>query len=152
MQPTSRDGLSSDPLPCGVYRVPLGYLQSRIDQSALQDLQWHLFPHLEAVTRESLLTALSETLSFPDYFGHNWDAAWDCLSEQVWPSGQLHILHLRIEADAFLAETDVQTFVELMDDACQHWAAQNTVCYVLIEADRHDSKTINELKRIRFFQ
>lgn len=146
MQPVNRAELPSDSLPCGVYRVAPGYLQGRIDQCAREDLQWHLFPHLKAVTRETLLAALSETLHFPDYFGHNWDAAWDCLSEQVWPSNKLHILHLRIDAEACLAETDVQTFVELMKDACQHWAAQNTVCYVLIETGRDDSQALCGLK------
>lgn len=31
--------------------------------------------------REALFDALAEALSFPDYFGRNWDAVADCLSD-----------------------------------------------------------------------
>lgn len=137
-----------DKTPGGVYRAPLGYLQSQSNKCAREDMQWHIFPRLETVIRESLLDALNEALCFPDYFGHNWDAAWDCLSEQVWPLGKLQILYLRIAADVSLAESDLRTFVELMNDACKHWAEQHTACYVLIESDRYDSQTLNELSSL----
>lgn len=31
--------------------------------------------------REALFDALAEALSFPEYFGRNWDAVADCLSD-----------------------------------------------------------------------
>lgn len=32
-------------------------------------------------SREELFDALAEALSFPEYFGRNWDAVADCLSD-----------------------------------------------------------------------
>jgi len=148
MHSTDSDELRNDKSPCGVYRVPAGYLQCCQSQPDQANLQWYFFPSLDVVVRESLLNALSETLHFPDYFGHNWDAAWDCLSEQVWSDNKRQIIHLRIDADTFLAESDLHTFVELMDDACTCWASNNTACLVLIETDRRDSQTLNQLRSL----
>src|ERR1044072_5699269 len=43
------------------------------------------YPHLvnsrPTVDKASTLTAFAEALSFPDYFGHNLDALYDCLTD-----------------------------------------------------------------------
>lgn len=31
--------------------------------------------------KESLLTSLAKVANFPSYFAHNWDSAWDCLTD-----------------------------------------------------------------------
>ena len=35
----------------------------------------------DVLDKETLLEALGEALQFPDYFVHNWDSAWDCLTD-----------------------------------------------------------------------
>lgn len=35
-------------------------------------------------TEEELLAEYSDKLKFPDYFGFNWDALWDCLCDLSW--------------------------------------------------------------------
>lgn len=35
----------------------------------------------EVLDKANLLKALDKTLSFPNYFAHNWDSAWDCLTD-----------------------------------------------------------------------
>lgn len=140
--------LLTDKSLCGVYRVPAGYLPRLSTEGAAEDVQWHIFPRLRTVIRESLINALDNSLHFPDYFGRNWDAAWDCLSEIKWPAGKLQMLYLSLDADASISENDLRIFVELMNDACRHWAEQSTACYMLIESDRLDSETLNELRML----
>ena len=31
--------------------------------------------------KETLLTSLAKAANFPSYFAHNWDSAWDCLTD-----------------------------------------------------------------------
>lgn len=31
--------------------------------------------------KETLLTSLAKVADFPSYFAHNWDSAWDCLTD-----------------------------------------------------------------------
>lgn len=54
------------------------------------------YPHLvnarAAVDKDGTLSAFAEALSFPDYFGHNLDALYDCLTDLSWlPPGE-HVL------------------------------------------------------------
>lgn len=54
------------------------------------------YPHVvnsrSTVDKASTLSAFAEALSFPDYFGHNLDALYDCLTDLSWlPHGE-HVL------------------------------------------------------------
>jgi RNAse (barnase) inhibitor barstar len=45
-------------------------------------------------TKEALLGMLAQRLHFPDYFGANWDALWDCIRDLSWlPEGPVVIRH-----------------------------------------------------------
>ena len=52
-------------------------------------------PHVvegDTEDKASTLTAFAAALSFPDYFGHNLDALYDCLTDLSWlPPGE-HVL------------------------------------------------------------
>jgi RNAse (barnase) inhibitor barstar len=54
------------------------------------------YPHLvnsqPTVDKAGTLSAFAAALSFPDYFGHNLDALYDCLTDLSWlPPGE-HVL------------------------------------------------------------
>jgi RNAse (barnase) inhibitor barstar len=41
-----------------------------------------------------LMEALFEALKFPDYFGSNWDALWECICDFSWlPDGDVVLSH-----------------------------------------------------------
>jgi len=78
------------------------------------------YPHLvnsrPTVDKASTLTAFAEALSFPDHFGHNLDALYDCLTDLSWlPPGE-HVLvwsapgvFERADPDGYAAVVDVLT-------------------------------------------
>ncbi|MEV8634673.1 barstar family protein [Streptosporangium sp. NPDC051023] len=52
----------------------------------------HRIDGSEITTSAEAMTAIAEALSFPDYFGHNLDALYDCLTDLAWlPAGE-HLL------------------------------------------------------------
>ncbi|MFD5094095.1 barstar family protein [Amycolatopsis thailandensis] len=52
----------------------------------------HLIDGARTVDKASALDAIAEALSFPDYFGKNLDALYDCLTDLSWlPPGE-HVL------------------------------------------------------------
>ncbi|MFC3453152.1 barstar family protein [Amycolatopsis speibonae] len=52
----------------------------------------HLIDGARTVDKASTLDAIAEALSFPDYFGKNLDALYDCLTDLSWlPPGE-HVL------------------------------------------------------------
>ncbi|WP_367131285.1 barstar family protein [Saccharothrix sp. HUAS TT1] len=45
-----------------------------------------------ARTKQDAIAAIADALSFPDWFGHNLDALYDCLTDLSWlPAGE-HVL------------------------------------------------------------
>jgi RNAse (barnase) inhibitor barstar len=49
------------------------------------------------VSKQALFAALAKQLSFPDYFGENWDAFDECVRDLSWlPIGQVVLTHADI--------------------------------------------------------
>jgi hypothetical protein len=45
-------------------------------------------------SKQALLSALASQLTFPDYFGHNWDAFEECVRDLSWlPVGRVMLKH-----------------------------------------------------------
>lgn len=71
------------------------------------------------VTKNSVLNALSAAFGFPDYFGYNWDAAFDCLCDALEAHDNLDVLFRR-SPDATLEKVSLDTFVTLLNDVIEH--------------------------------
>lgn len=88
--------------------------------------------------KASLLQALAEALQFPDYFGHNWDAAWDCLTALDWPPGDAIALLLPLEPGLAVDDDDLALFIDLLAEAAEHWQSQRRQLTLLLLTERHD--------------
>ncbi|MEV4490700.1 barstar family protein [Micromonospora coxensis] len=77
-------------------------------------------PGAAARTRAELFTRLAETLDLPGYFGRNWDALADCLSDLV----ETGPVTLTVEdADQLLVDeppAQLATLLDVFDDAWSH--------------------------------
>ncbi|MFI6124886.1 barstar family protein [Streptomyces sp. NPDC051064] len=64
-----------------------------------------------------------ETLKFPDYFGWNWHAFYDCLRDLQWLSSDYHILIIE-SAESALSEDDAarEEFFKALYRAGQRWS------------------------------
>ncbi len=82
----------------------------------------------------SFLEQMARSLRFPAYFGNNWDALEECLTDLSWlePSSGYLILW----DDAFRLQTDhpqeFRTAMDVLASAVTHWAASNTPMYVIV--------------------
>jgi hypothetical protein len=75
----------TDPAAAGLYRisgrVPLATLRRRIERDGIR---FSLLDGDTITDKPTLLRACAEALAFPPYFGHNWDALADCLTDLAW--------------------------------------------------------------------
>jgi RNAse (barnase) inhibitor barstar len=74
-----------------------------------------LIVHIEcANSKKELLAYISEKLYFPEYFGFNWDALFDCLSDFHWIKEKNIILVHDILPN--LSKSDFETYVKILFD------------------------------------
>jgi RNAse (barnase) inhibitor barstar len=79
-------------------------------------------------TSSSLFDEFAQALSFPEYFGHNWDALEECLADFEWLPAKGYIL-LISDAQAVLPndEEEYETLLEVLNDAGEAWSKGQTV-------------------------
>jgi RNAse (barnase) inhibitor barstar len=120
--------------PSGVYRV-----EPSADPAALmreaQGAGLQFFDvNCEAVhDKESFLRAIAEALSFPAYFGNNWDALDECLTDLSWLPGKGYVVLLdRLEKMADAAPEVLAAAIPIFADAARYWERKKTRFYVLL--------------------
>lgn len=72
--------------------------------------------------KEPLLESLAQALGFPDWFGGNWDALEDCLTDLSWRAGTGHVI--LIERQGELPVDELGVLVEVLAAAAEHWAGR----------------------------
>jgi RNAse (barnase) inhibitor barstar len=75
-------------------------------------------------TTTGLFAEFARALSFPDYFGHNWDALEECLADLEWLPAKGYVLLLN-DAEQILRqeEDEYATLLEVLSDAGEAWAS-----------------------------
>jgi RNAse (barnase) inhibitor barstar len=124
----------------------------RIDDAARQRVRaGNVFPPgwavaildgAEAGTRTGFFTAIARELRFPDYFGHNWDAVYDCLTDFGWlPAAGFGIVFDGYGGLATAQPEQWQIALNVLSEASAFWSTTKRPMYVLLygpEADAPD--------------
>lgn len=95
----------------------------------------------EVRSKDALLQEAGKACHFPDYFGHNWDAFEECVTDMSWQPAPGYLL--LVEDIASLRKKspgDFDTFLAVLRDAAASWASQGKAFYVFI----HDPSYRNE--------
>jgi RNAse (barnase) inhibitor barstar len=76
--------------------------------------------------KQALLEALSARLSFPPYFGFNWDALYDCLTDLPLARGPGLLLEITgLQEFARAHPEDLRQAIETFADAARYWASRH---------------------------
>jgi len=77
--------------------------------------------------KEAMLASIAATLGFPDWFGGNWDALEDCLTDLSWRKDGGHIvLFLRPTAD-----DDFGVLLDVLASAAEFWRERGRVFFAV---------------------
>jgi RNAse (barnase) inhibitor barstar len=76
-----------------------------------------------APTKTAVMTELARLFEFPAYFGNNWDALYDCLTDLAWLPAAGYVIVVT-DAHQLLVrrEADYTSFTDVMNDVGKSWA------------------------------
>jgi hypothetical protein len=108
----------SDASKNGVYRV--GACDAVIDAVSGSGLHLARVKLRGGDGKAEVLRQLSQALSFPSWFGGNWDALEDCLSDLSWSTATGEVL--LIEGAAAAAEDDIGVLRDILASTAAYWS------------------------------
>jgi len=88
--------------------------------------------------KTGLLSLLAKTLEFPKYFGRNWDALHDFLTDLGWlnAKGWLVII-TNGKSFARRHNEHFETAIEVLRAAAEHWRSQGKPFWVLVQGENN---------------
>lgn len=116
----------------GLYTLEKGESIATLLDAAKQS-NFQVF-HLEGqqiVSLDRYFTALADLFQFPDYFGGNWDAVADCLTDLSWEDGD-RILIVYSDYQGLRAGDDWDLAMEIWSNAIGFWRAQSVTVSVVL--------------------
>jgi RNAse (barnase) inhibitor barstar len=99
-------------------------------------------------TKKELLTDLSHKVNFPNYYGYNWDALWDCIRDLSWIEENEIILTYESLPD--LPDNILKLYFQLLIEATFDWesSSEHSLKIVLPLAEKNEF--LNIIKDIKF--
>jgi Barstar (barnase inhibitor) len=111
-----------DPSRSGAYRV------ARMDEvvDAAQGSNLALV-RVAFADKAALLSNMASALGFPDWFGHNWDALEDCLTDLSWRDASGYVLLI----ESPRAGDDLGVLVDVLRSSAEFWAGRGKPFFAL---------------------
>jgi hypothetical protein len=88
--------------------------------------------------KQEFINAVARILQYPEYFGFNWDAFEDCLTDLSWQQANGYLLLLEnLEDFAFNAPEEMKIARSIFRDASSYWKEQGIRFFVIL-AERNE--------------
>jgi RNAse (barnase) inhibitor barstar len=121
----------------GVYLLTRALQVSELEKIART--QGLAFFHVEGAdirSKEEFLNKSALALRFPEYFGHNWDALQDCLTDMSWVEAKGYmVLYDRCEQFAERSPQEFATVLEIFKESAEFWRTQGKPWFVVLQGD-----------------
>ena len=108
----------SDASKSGVYRAPS--TDAILDATQGSTLQVARIDLAGATGKDALMERVARAMRFPQWFGGNWDALEDCLTDLSWSNAGGHVL--LIEGGAEMSSDERGVFIDILAAVAVWWA------------------------------
>jgi len=136
-----------DPETSGVYLLEESPSMEHLEK--LTSERGLAFFHLEGQEihdKDQLLKQAALALRFPEYFGNNWDAFADCLTDMSWhETDGFVILYDHFDSLAAHSPRDFEMALDIFKESTEFWHNQGKALFVLLYGK---SKQVGELPAI----
>jgi RNAse (barnase) inhibitor barstar len=116
-------GQLADPAQAGVFHLPLTRAADIAAAARANRFRAARIDLADCDDKEAVLAAMATALEFPDWFGHNWDALADCLTDFSWSESPGYVLVFSGAGNfSGSAPDDFDTLVEVLSQASASWS------------------------------
>ena len=123
----------ADAQQCGVYQLvrSVEEVERAANKAGLATFRINIG---DARDKKDFLSRLADALNFPDWFGGNWDAANDCLTDLEWQPNKTGYVLVFEKADHFAAncKPDFEVATTVLGSAAEFWKEQGRPFWALI--------------------
>ena len=118
----------------GVYTAPAGQDAGAVKEAALScGLEYFYVDLKKAKGKADFLKIVAGSLGFPAYFGMNWDALSDCLTDMSWKPASGYVLDFKyFEIFARKNPQDAEIAMNIMDSCISYWKEKTVPFYVIL--------------------
>lgn len=118
----------------GIYHLSTSAPAESLRKEAAR-ADWRLFvlDGSKIYDKKTFLEKIARAMRFPDYFGKNWDALNDCITDLSWARAQGYVLLIQ-EPERFITTSpdDWQVALEILKSATESWHEWGTPFFVLL--------------------
>lgn len=138
----------TDPAAAGIYRVPARLSVAAVTRRvASAEARLALLAGNGITDKATFLRAAADALAFPPYFGRNWDAFADCLTDLSWlPMQGYAILYNNPVPLIRQSPQDWATAMDIFGAAAERWRVAGVPFVILLRRTAGLTPTIPLLK------
>jgi RNAse (barnase) inhibitor barstar len=137
--------LLADPTQCGAYYVDLHDRAAMAEAAVLLEFALVAIDFKGCADKADALDRFAEALKFPEWFGDNWDALADCLSDlSWWPAGGYVLLLDHVGDWRERAPADCDVVIDILNEVAEGWALARTPFWCLMPLPADVLATISE--------
>lgn len=101
------------------------------------------------LTKRRFLAVAARALDFPGWFGVNWDAFEDCVTDLEWVPAPAYVVLLEnVERFAQRAPRDFDTVLRILETAAEFWSEEGIPFHVLLSRVRTASAPLPEVRAL----
>lgn len=124
----------ADAAHCGLYRLPADGASAPFRAASALGFTHRILELRGIRNKQEFLALAARDLAFPDWFGFNWDALQDCLTDLSWLPARGYVVVLA-HCDEFRAAApdDFDTLMQVFVTAANFWRSQAIPFWVLLD-------------------
>jgi len=127
--------------PAGIYHfvseASVPFLRQEADKA---DWRLYALDGKKITDKKTFLAQIAREMEFPDYFGKNWDALNDCLTDMPWSQGHGYIVLFQAPDRMYKkSPQDMAVALDVFKTAIEFWRGLNIPFYVLLRGKIQDT-------------
>ncbi len=121
----------------GVFHLDTDFDEAAVQATAIAaGLEFARVDLREVSDKSGFLEAIAGALEFPDYFGMNWDALDECLSDLSWRPASGHVILLAgFRPSDGEGAVDAAILVRVLEGVVEYWKQREVPFYVILTGE-----------------